>query len=166
MDRRHREINAVASALERVQYPRAVCWSVCGRSHVEHFVARGRPLAVGCPSTDNTVFVHPSRGASLTWTLVQQDSHSSTDSCEFPFAMSGEVRCLGACLVPLDQGCMQGEKHWYASTLELQLVSRAFCAAFRSAPNLRVHVNYQTPHCGRPVLQVTNLICRSFALDT
>ncbi|CAN0553692.1 unnamed protein product, partial [Ectocarpus sp. 8 AP-2014] len=59
--------------------------------------------------------------------------------------ISGRTRCLDAFIVALNQTCDGGEKRWYASTLELQLVSLEFCGACRHVPTLDVRVNRQTP---------------------
>jgi len=61
----------------------------------------------------------------------------------FPF--SGESRCLHAFTVALSEACNGGVKRWYASTLELQLVSLEFCRACRSIPQLAVNVEASTP---------------------
>lgn len=53
--------------------------------------------------------------------------------------------CLDAFVVALDQACGGGKKRWYASTLELQLVSVKFCGACRSVPTLGVAVEARTP---------------------
>lgn len=60
-------------------------------------------------------------------------------------AFAGEGRCLDAFVVALDQACGGGAKRWYASTLELRLVSLEFCRACRSIPTLAVKVEGSTP---------------------
>ncbi|CAM9728789.1 unnamed protein product [Ectocarpus fasciculatus] len=57
----------------------------------------------------------------------------------------GMSECLDAFIVALDQACDGQEKRWYASTLELQLASLAFCRACRSVQTLHVRVDQQTP---------------------
>lgn len=54
-------------------------------------------------------------------------------------------RCLDAFIVALGQARAGGEKRWYASTLELQLVSLEFCKACRGIPILSVRVDDRTP---------------------
>ncbi|CAN0347998.1 unnamed protein product, partial [Ectocarpus sp. 12 AP-2014] len=48
-------------------------------------------------------------------------------------------------IVALNQACDGQEKRWYASTLELQLVSLGFCGACRNVQTLHVRVHQQTP---------------------
>ncbi|CAN0173235.1 unnamed protein product, partial [Ectocarpus sp. 12 AP-2014] len=50
-----------------------------------------------------------------------------------------------AFIVALNQTCDGGKRRWYASTLELQRVSLAFCGACRCVPTLHVRVDQQTP---------------------
>ncbi len=60
----------------------------------------------------------------------------------------GKSRCLDAFTIALNQAiieCEGGVKHWYASTLELQLASIEMCHACRKVPTLRVRVGDQTP---------------------
>ncbi|CAN0551023.1 unnamed protein product, partial [Ectocarpus sp. 12 AP-2014] len=57
----------------------------------------------------------------------------------------GKVYCLDAFIVALNQVCDEHDKRWYASTLELQLVSLAFCGACRSVPTLQVRVDHKLP---------------------
>ncbi|CAM9602449.1 unnamed protein product, partial [Ectocarpus fasciculatus] len=57
----------------------------------------------------------------------------------------GMSECLDVFFVALDQACDGQAKRWYASTLELQLVSLAFCGACRSVQTLHVRVAQQTP---------------------
>ncbi|CAN0449996.1 unnamed protein product, partial [Ectocarpus fasciculatus] len=52
----------------------------------------------------------------------------------------GTNKCLDAFTVALNQACDGQEKCWYASTLELQLVSLEFCGACRSVQTLHVRV--------------------------
>ncbi|CAN0511524.1 unnamed protein product, partial [Ectocarpus sp. 8 AP-2014] len=59
--------------------------------------------------------------------------------------ISGRSKCLDAFVVALNQTCDGGDKRWYASTLELQLVSLEFCGACRRVPTLHVRVDRQTP---------------------
>ncbi|CAN0496982.1 unnamed protein product, partial [Ectocarpus sp. 8 AP-2014] len=59
--------------------------------------------------------------------------------------ISGRSKCLDTFVVALNQTCDGGDKRWYASTLELQLVSLEFCGACRRVPTLHVRVNRQTP---------------------
>ena len=54
--------------------------------------------------------------------------------------------CLDAFIVALNQACAaEGEKRWYASTLELQLASMEWCRVCRSVPTLHVYVSDQSP---------------------
>ncbi|CAM9295056.1 unnamed protein product, partial [Ectocarpus sp. 12 AP-2014] len=59
--------------------------------------------------------------------------------------ISGRRKCLDAFIVSLNQTCDRQEQRWYASTLELQLVSLDFCGACRRCPTLHVRVDRQTP---------------------
>ncbi|CAM9691685.1 unnamed protein product, partial [Ectocarpus sp. 4 AP-2014] len=59
--------------------------------------------------------------------------------------LSGRPSCLDAFIVALNQTCDGGKRRWYASTLELQRVSLAFCGACRSVPTLHVRVDRETP---------------------
>ncbi|CAM9787639.1 unnamed protein product, partial [Ectocarpus sp. 8 AP-2014] len=59
--------------------------------------------------------------------------------------ISGKSKCLDAFGVALNQTCDGGDKRWYASTLELQLVSLEFCGACRLVPTLHVCVDRQNP---------------------
>ena len=61
-------------------------------------------------------------------------------------AFSGGSQCLDAFNVALSQAYDGGgRKRWYASTIELQLVSLDFCRACRTVPTLHVHVDESTP---------------------
>ncbi|CAM9797682.1 unnamed protein product, partial [Ectocarpus sp. 12 AP-2014] len=53
-------------------------------------------------------------------------------------------KCLDAFIVALNQTCDGGKMRWYASTLELQLVSLEFCGACRRVPTLHVRVHRRT----------------------
>ncbi|CAN0190334.1 unnamed protein product, partial [Ectocarpus sp. 12 AP-2014] len=57
----------------------------------------------------------------------------------------GRRRCLDAFIVALNQACDGGKRRWYASTLELQLVSLEVCGACRCVPVLHVRVRRRTP---------------------
>ncbi|CAN0491918.1 unnamed protein product, partial [Ectocarpus sp. 12 AP-2014] len=57
----------------------------------------------------------------------------------------GKVNCLDAFIVALNQVGDEHDKRWYASTLELQLVSLAFCGACRSVPTIQVRVEQKLP---------------------
>jgi len=57
---------------------------------------------------------------------------------------TGAARCLDAFVVALSQAC-GGDRRWYASTLQLQLVSLEFSRACRSIPKLAVSVEDLTP---------------------
>ncbi|CBJ26958.1 expressed unknown protein [Ectocarpus siliculosus] len=59
--------------------------------------------------------------------------------------LEGRRKCLDAFIVALNQTCDGRENRWYASTLELQLVSLKFCGACRRFPTLHVRVDRQTP---------------------
>lgn len=59
--------------------------------------------------------------------------------------LSEKKRCLDAFIVALSQACEGKGKHWYSSTLELQLTSLEFYRACRSVPTLDVSVNDRTP---------------------
>ncbi|CAN0164398.1 unnamed protein product [Ectocarpus sp. 6 AP-2014] len=48
--------------------------------------------------------------------------------------LEGRRKCLDAFIVALNQTCDGRENRWYASTLELQLVSLKFCGACRRFP--------------------------------
>ncbi|CAM9582244.1 unnamed protein product [Ectocarpus fasciculatus] len=52
---------------------------------------------------------------------------------------------LGRLRSRIKQACDGQGKRWYTSTLELQLVSLAFCVACRDVPTLHVRVDRQTP---------------------
>ncbi|CAN0229897.1 unnamed protein product, partial [Ectocarpus fasciculatus] len=54
--------------------------------------------------------------------------------------LPGTNKCLDAFTVALNQACDGRQKRWYASTLELQLVSLEFCGACRSVKTLHVRV--------------------------
>lgn len=83
-----------------------------------------------------------------TYTLPASTSfvfvHVSGASSRF-LPVAGAARCLDAFTVALNQACQGREKHWYVSTLELQLASLEFCKACRSVPTLHVSVNDRTP---------------------
>ncbi|CAN0452593.1 unnamed protein product, partial [Ectocarpus sp. 8 AP-2014] len=57
----------------------------------------------------------------------------------------GQSATLDAFIVASSQACIEGENLWYASTLELQLVSLEACRVCRSIPTLHVRVNQETP---------------------
>ncbi|CAN0120082.1 unnamed protein product, partial [Ectocarpus fasciculatus] len=57
----------------------------------------------------------------------------------------GESKCLDAFTLALNQACDGQEEGWYASTLQLQLVSLTLCRACRSAQLLQVRIDEDTP---------------------
>ncbi|CAM9420406.1 unnamed protein product [Ectocarpus fasciculatus] len=57
----------------------------------------------------------------------------------------GRSGCLDAFIVALNQTCDGRATCWYASTLELQLVSLEFCGACRSILSFDVRIHEQTP---------------------
>lgn len=57
----------------------------------------------------------------------------------------GTSWCLDAFIVALSQACEGNGKHWYTSTLQLQLTSLELCSACRSVPTLDVKVNGDSP---------------------
>ena len=63
----------------------------------------------------------------------------------YPALCLDEGRHLDVLNVVLLQACEGGENRWYASTLELQLVSLELCRACRSVPILHVRVEAGTP---------------------
>lgn len=52
---------------------------------------------------------------------------------------------MDAFIVALNQASDEGRKRWYASTLDLQVVSLELCRACRSIPTLHVRVRERTP---------------------
>lgn len=55
------------------------------------------------------------------------------------------VLCLDAFIVALNQASDAGK--WYTSTMQLQLISVAFCEACRNVPMLHLAVEFDTPRC-------------------
>ena len=62
-----------------------------------------------------------------------------------PFPAAGNSLCLGALILAVSQACDEGDRRWYASTLELQLASLELCRACRSVSTLHVLVDEATP---------------------
>lgn len=71
---------------------------------------------------------------------------------------------LDAVTIALNQACEGGNKSWYVSTLELQLVSLEFCRACRSVPILHVRVEDATPRSLWSTEPVTHTNTRSWKL--
>ncbi|CAN0213302.1 unnamed protein product, partial [Scytosiphon promiscuus] len=58
----------------------------------------------------------------------------------------GATQCLDAFTIALNQACEgRGRNRWYASTLELQLVSLDFLRACRRVRTLHVRIDRETP---------------------